>query len=352
MHLLEAGEAGEVLLLLHGFPEIAYSWRKIMPALANAGYRVIAPDLRGYGLTTGWDANYDCDLSLFRPLYVVRDLLGLLAALEIDHVTMVVGHNYGASIAAYSALVRPDIFQSLSLMSAPFSGPPLLNSTEPKINIVNDLEQLNRPRKHYQRYYATREANKDMADCPQGVHDFLRAYYHHKSADWPKNKPFELASWSAVELAKMPSYYIMDFNKNMAETVAAEMPTADEIAACTWLPDEELLVYSDTYARSGFQGGLNHYRCRFIYEFISEQQLFSNCAIEVPTCFISGASDWGVYQVPGALEAMKRTACSNFLGCHLIEGAGHWVQQEHPGEVIRRLLAFLAKAKNQQNDKC
>ena len=77
-----------MLLLLHGFPEIAYSWRKIMPALAEAGYRVIAPDLRGYGLTTGWDSNYDCDLSLFRPLYVVRDLLGLLAALDIDHVVL------------------------------------------------------------------------------------------------------------------------------------------------------------------------------------------------------------------------------------------------------------------------
>ena len=97
-----------------------------MPALAEAGYRAIAPDLRGYGLTTGWDSNYDCDLSLFRPLYVVRDLLGLLAALDIDHVTMVVGHDYGASIAAYSALIRPDIFRSISLMSAPFGGPPHL----------------------------------------------------------------------------------------------------------------------------------------------------------------------------------------------------------------------------------
>ena len=346
MHLLEAGEAGEVLLLLHGFPEIAYSWRKIMPALAEAGYRVIAPDLRGYGLTTGWDSNYDCDLSLFRPLYVVRDLLGLLAALDIDHVTMVVGHDYGASIAAYSALIRPDIFQSLSLMSAPFGGPPHLKSRESKLDIITDLEQLDRPRKHYQRYYATREANEDMAGSPEGVHDFLRAYYHYKSADWPGNKPFELTSWSAVELAKMPTYYIMDFNKNMADTVALEMPTAEKIAACTWLPDEELRVYSDTYTRTGFQGGLNHYRCRFIYEFIGEQQLFSNCAIKVPTCFISGESDWGVYQVPGALEAMKKTACGDFRDCHLIEGAGHWVQQEQPAEVIRHLLAFLANARN------
>ena len=346
MHVLEAGQGCEVLLFLHGFPEIAYSWRKIMPTLAKAGFRVVAPDLRGYGLTTGWDADYDCDLSLFRPLYQVRDLLGLLAALEIDYVTMIVGHDYGASLAAYSALIRPDIFRSLSLMSAPFTGPPHLISTAQKVDIVTDLQQLSRPRKHYQRYYATREANEDMAHSPEGVHDFLRAYYHYKSSDWNRYKPFERTSWSAVELAKMPTYNIMDFDKNMAETVAVEMPTVEEINACTWLPDEELLVYSDTYARTGFQGALNHYRCRFISAFISEQQLFSKCAIKVPTCFISGASDWGVYQVPGALEAMKRTVCNDFRDCQLIEGAGHWVQQEHPGEVIRHLLAFLAKAKN------
>ena len=96
----------------------------------------------------------------------------------------------------------------------------------------------------------------------QGVHDFLRAYYHHKSADWKANKPFELKGWTAEELAKMPTYYIMDLADGMAETVAKEMPSAAEIAANTWLPDGELEVYSDEYARNGFQGGLNWYRVR------------------------------------------------------------------------------------------
>ena len=88
------------------------------------------------------------------------------------------------------------------------------------------------------------------------MHDFLRAYYHHKSADWKANKPFELKGWTAEELAKMPTYYIMDLADGMAETVAKEMPSAAEIAANTWLTERELKVYSDEYERNGFQGGL------------------------------------------------------------------------------------------------
>ena len=101
-----------------------------------------------------------------------------------------------------------------------------------------------------------REANDNMRNCPQGLHAFLRAYYHYKSADWKGNKPFRLASLTAEELAKMPTYYIMDLDKGMAETVAAVMPTAAEIAACKWLPDDELAVYTAEYGRTGFQGGL------------------------------------------------------------------------------------------------
>ena len=86
------------------------------------------------------------------------------------------------------------------------------------------MAKLPRPRKHYQWYYSTRPANEDMWHCKQGVHAFLRAYYHHKSADWRQNKPFRLEGWTAEELAKMPTYYIMDLGETMAETVAHEMP--------------------------------------------------------------------------------------------------------------------------------
>ncbi len=342
MHVLEAGEGKDVALLLHGFPEIAYSWRKVIPALAESGYRVIAPDLRGYGLTSGWDADYDCDLSLFRPINMVRDVLGLLAALYIDHTALIAGHDYGANVAANCALIRPDVFRAVSLMSAPYVGPPSLKPG-PTVDIVADLAALERPRKHYHRYYAMREANEDMTNCPQGVHDFMRGYYHFKSADWTDNKPYRLQSWSAPELAKMPTYYIMDLEQNMAETAASEMPSAKEISECTWLFDDDLTVYSECYAQTTFQGGLNGYRCRFVDAFTREAEVFAGRTIEVPTCFISGASDWGVYQVPGALDNMQKTVCTDFRACHLIDGAGHWVQQEQADEVTRLLLAFLAE---------
>ncbi len=120
--------------------------------------------------------------------------------------------------------------------------------------------------------------------APQGVHDFLRAYYHHKSADWKDNAPYKLQSWSAGELAKLPTYYVMDLAEDMAATVAKEMPSAAEIAANQWLPDSELAFYSAEYARNGFQGGLQWYRCGTSGAFIPELQIWSGRTIDQPSC--------------------------------------------------------------------
>ena len=131
----------------------------------------------------------------------------------------------------------------------------------------------------------------------------------------------------------------------MAETVAPHMPSAAEIAACRWLTEAELGVYSSEYTRTGFQGGLNWYRVRTSGKFDSEIEVFSGRTIDVPSCFISGKSDWGVYQVPDAVEKMQTSACTRMTGCHLVEGAGHWVQQEQPEAVSRLLLEFLEGAR-------
>jgi pimeloyl-ACP methyl ester carboxylesterase len=356
MHVLEAGfetRGRPCILLLHGFPELAYSWRKVMPQLAAAGYHVIAPDQRGYGRTTGWDGDYDGDLNSFRLLNLVRDALGLVSAFGYRSVDAVIGHDFGSSVAAWCALVRPDLFRSVVLMSAPFAGPPQLAfntadappKAKPDDPVHRDLAALPRPRKHYQWYYSTREANADMHRAPQGVHDFLRAYYHHKSADWKDNAPYPLKAWTASELAKLPTYYIMDLAQDMAETVAAEMPSASQIAANNWLPDSELVFYSAEYTRTGFQGGLQWYRCGTSGAFTAELETFSGRSIGVPSCFIAGKQDWGTYQRSGVFEAMQTTACTRMLGAHLIDGAGHWVQQEQPEEVARLLLEFLKQAK-------
>ena len=353
MHVLEAGfevRNRPCVLLLHGFPELAYSWRKVMLPLAQAGFHVIAPDQRGYGRTTGWNGDYDGDVGSFRILNLVRDALGLVFALGYRSVKAVIGHDFGSPVGAWCSLLRPDVFRSLVLMSAPFAGPPALPfntdndgvaARPPAASIHEELAALRRPRKHYQWYYSSREANDNMWKCPQGVHDFLRAYYHHKSADWKDNKPFPLESWSAGELAKMPTYYIMDVDKGMAETVAAEMPSSSEISANKWLPDEELSVYSAEYRRNGFQGGLQWYRCMTGSKYIAELQTFSGCTIDVLSMFIAGKNDWGSYQVPGALEKMQNSACTQMRGCHLLDGAGHWVQQEQPEAVSKLLIQFL-----------
>jgi pimeloyl-ACP methyl ester carboxylesterase len=240
------------------------------------------------------------------------------------------------------------------MMTNPFEGPPALpfnnasNSTPPNAlaapfipDIDKQLAALPRPRKYYRRYYTTREADHDMRNCPQGLHAFFRAYYYFKSADWKQNKPFPLKARTAEELAKMPTYYVMDLGKNMCQTVAEHMPSAAEIAACKWLTDDDVDVYASEYGRTGFQGGLNGYRRNADTKLNAELQTFSGRTIDVPSFFISGKSDWGVYQTPGAVERMRNSACTKLVGFHLVDGAGHWVQQEQPEQVSKLLLEFL-----------
>ena len=339
MHLLECGQATRpCLLLLHGFPELAYSWRRLMPRLAAAGYHVIAPDQRGYGRTTGWDARYDADLLPFGMMNLVRDAVALLDVLGLGRIAGVIGHDFGSPVAAWCALQHPDRFAAVALMSAPFGGPP---SALPSTDIHAALAALPRPRKHYQQHYGTRGADVEMRYAPQGLHAFLRAYYHMKSADWPGNQPFALQAWRADELAKMPEYYVMDLAKGMAETVAPRLPTPTQIAANRWLSDAELAVYAAEYGRTGFQGGLQWYRCSTHPPCVAELQAFAGRTIDVPAGFLAGAADWGMFQKPGELQRMQQQACTDWRGTFVVPDAGHWVQQEQPEATAALLLDFL-----------
>ena len=348
MHVLECGFEGEnrpCVLLLHGFPEIAYSWRKVLPRLAAAGFHAVAPDQRGYGRTTGWDDRYDGDVASFHLLNLVKDTLGLVRALRVSSVASVIGHDFGSPVAAWCALLHPQVFRSAALLSAPFGGPPrtVAGTRSAMDSLPESLVSLRPPRKHYQWYFSTRAADADMRECPQGIHAFLRAYFHVKSADWRLNAPHPLKSWAADELANMPKYYIMDLNKNMAQTVAEHAPSEAEAARCAWLPDEELRIYSEEFSRTSFRGGLKWYRNATDADGAAQLRAFAGRSIEVPCCFIAGKSDWGTYQSPGALQAMESSACSQFRGVHLVDGAGHWVQQEQPAAVSDLLLNFLAR---------
>jgi pimeloyl-ACP methyl ester carboxylesterase len=357
VHVLEAGYATPgrpLVLLLHGFPELAFSWRKVMLPLANAGYRVVAPDQRGYGRTTGWDDSYDADADSFRILNMVRDAEALVSALGYREVALIVGHDAGAPVASWSALIRPDVYRRVVIMSSPFEGPPELpfntaDGAQPPPRAISDdeldreLAKLNPPRKYYQNYQRTPGANEDMLHAPQGLHNFFRAYYFFKSADYAGNKPHPLKSRTAEEMAQIPYYYVMLKDRGMAENVAGFMPPPEYITACKWLTEREVDVYATEYARTGFNGALQGYRVRRGGDprNVAEMLTFAGRSIDVPSMYIAGKSDWGVYQTPGAVDKMRERACTKMVGFHLLDGAGHWVQQEQPEQVSRLLVEFL-----------
>ncbi|HEV8415541.1 MAG TPA: alpha/beta hydrolase [Bryobacteraceae bacterium] len=362
VHILEAGyetRGRQAVLLLHGFPELAYSWRKVMPSLAAADYHVIAPDQRGYGRTIGWDDSYDADPDPFRILNMTRDAIGLVYALGYRSVAMVAGHDAGAPVASWSALIRPDIFRSLTIMSSPFEGAPSLpfnaapfgtanGAPLPRPAVTDDeldaeLAKLHPPRKYYQNYQRTRGANDDMLHAPQGLHAFFRAYYFCKSADYKANRPHPLKARTAEEMAQIPAYYVMEKDKGMAATVAPFMPSADYIANCKWMTETEVGVYATEWGRTGFTGALQGYRVRRGSDprSIAEMLTFSGRTIDVPSQYIAGNSDWNVYQTPGAVDKMRTSACTRMVGFHLVDGAGHWVQQEQPEVVSALLVKFL-----------
>jgi pimeloyl-ACP methyl ester carboxylesterase len=144
-------------------------------------------------------------------------------------------------------------------------------------------------------------------------------------------------------MAQIPTYYVMEKDKGMAATVAPFMPQAEYIAKCQWLTEAEVEVYATEYKRTEFTGALQGYRVRRGSDpkSVGEMLTFSGRAIDVPAQYIAGKSDWGVYQTPGAVDKMRNTACSHMVGFHLLDGAGHWVQQEQPEQVSTLLLQFL-----------
>ena len=139
----------------------------------------------------------------------------------------------------------------------------------------------------------------------------------------------------------MPTYYIMDLADGMAETVAKEMPSAAEIAANRWLPDAELEVYAGEYQRTGFQGGLNWYRSRTSGTLSGELRVFAGRTIDVPSIFIAGTSDWGIYQTPGASRRMQKSACTRMEESTCSTAPATGCSRSRPDEVNRLLLEFL-----------
>jgi pimeloyl-ACP methyl ester carboxylesterase len=303
MRVAEAGEKSAPLVLLaHGWPESWYSWRRQIPALAAAGYRVIAPDMRGYGGTAAPSAIESYDI-----VQLVRDMAGLVEESGAGGAT-IVGHDWGALVAWHAALLEPGIFRAVAALSVPHFGRPRGPPTE-------ILRQRHGENFHYILYHqdpgvAEREYDAD----PEGL---LRMLY--TSPDTPRDPPA-----IASPLAS-------------AGGLIGRWGRPRELPA--WLTPQDLDYYVGEFRRAGFRGGLNYYRNFDRNWALMESQ---DQVVKVPALFVAGSRDLVVAGLGREeVERRMRPLVPDLRKFLWIDGAGHWIQQERPEECNRVLLEFL-----------
>jgi pimeloyl-ACP methyl ester carboxylesterase len=373
-HYLSAGTSKKpLILLLHGFPDLAYSWRHILLPLAQqTGCYVVAPDQRGYGRTLGWHhrartyQDTDTHIEDYAATNLARDIVYFIRALGYNRVQCLVGHDFGAVSASALALTRPDLVDKLVLMSHPFKSPPRVpfdvgsaGSSKDVSSLIErnskneatgvGLGSLTPPKKHYRDYNSTADAVSDWDNPPEGLTTFLRGYFHVKSALFaPNNLAEPLNDHTASELARMPFYYIMPKDFSMPQAVTQLLADENDHAerSRSWMSDEELAVYVTEWQRTGFVAGLSWYKARSVPNRVAaDWALFDGPGLEklqMPVKFISGAQDWGNFQEAGALKNMENgKSCANFGGKVLIDNAGHWVQMEQPKQVVQEIVQFM-----------
>ncbi len=301
MRVAEQG-SGPLVLFCHGWPESWYSWQHQLAALAAAGYRAVAPDMRGYG---GTDAPAQVDQ--YTMLHLVGDMVALVKALG-EQQAVIVGHDWGAPVAWTSALLRPDLFRAVAGMSVPFTPPG-------RIDLLSALEAQG-VTTFYMQYFQTPGVAE--AELERDVQASLRRIYFSGSGDGPERATFGVLEPGAGVLSN----------------------TVDPATLPAWLPPEDIAFYAGEFERAGFRGGLNWYRnLRRSWELLAP---WRGCVIRQPSMFIAGARD-NVLKFPASqaqIDAYPRTL-PGLRGCHILDGAGHWIQRERAEAVNALLLAFL-----------
>jgi epoxide hydrolase A/B len=305
MHIAEAG-SGPLVLMCHGFPESWHSWRHQLKALAEAGYHAVAPDMRGYGKT-----DQPRDIDQYSMLHLVGDMVGLVGALGSSEAA-IVGHDWGAPVAWHAALFRPDIFKVIAALSVPFRprGP------VPPTSVMPQTET----KVFYQLYFqepgvAEREFERDVQKSI--VSTLVGGSGKTEPAD-PSNVGMVPRDGGWLSVFKMPS----------------SLPA--------WLTQQDIDFYVGEFTRAGFRGGLNWYR-----NVDRNWQLLAPWAgarVSVPALYMVGDRDL-VYRFPGMDQLVPNLGrfVPNLRETIILEGCGHWTQQERPAEVNAALLAFLKK---------
>ncbi|MEQ8439161.1 MAG: alpha/beta hydrolase [Ilumatobacter fluminis] len=304
IHCVEAGD-GPLVLLVHGFPESWYSWRHQLPALADAGYRAVAIDVRGYGRSSK-----PLDVDAYRMVRLVADNVGVVRALGAETAT-IVGHDWGAPIAWTSALLRPDVFTAVAGLSVPYSPPSPFRPLEMMRVMAGDEE-------FYVEYF--QEPGRAEAEIEADVRDWLLGFMFSASGDADPPDP------NAGTIATMPH----------GAQMKARFQRPDSMPP--WLSDDDLDVYAAEFEHTGLRGPLNRYRN--VDRDWEDLAAWREASIDVPSLFIGGDRDGPTVWGAPAIAAFGTTLPGLYRSI-VLEGCGHWTQQERPDEVNDALLAFL-----------
>ena len=301
MRVAEQG-SGPLVLFCHGWPESWYSWRHQLAALAAAGYRAVAPDMRGYGGTEA-----PPDIEQYSLLHLVGDMVELVKALG-ESQAVIVGHDWGAPVAWNAAMLRPDMFRAVVGMSVPFSPPG-------PIDFLSSLKKQGIDN-FYMQYF--QKPGVAEAELESDIEASIRRIHFSGSGDAPERATFGLLQRGKGFLGG----------------------TVDPETLPSWLSREDIAYYAGEFKRAGFRGGLNWYRnLRRSWELLAP---WRGCIVRQPSMFIAGARD-GVLKFPASkaqIENFSRTL-PGLRGCHILDGAGHWIQRERTAAVNELLLAFL-----------
>jgi pimeloyl-ACP methyl ester carboxylesterase len=310
MHLAESG-TGPLVVLCHGFPESWYSWRHQLPALADAGFRVVAPDMRGYGGTDRPEA-----IDQYTLLHLIGDMVGLLDALGAEQ-AVIAGHDWGAPVAWHAALLRPDRFRGVIGLSPPYR-------PRGQVRPTSGMPQTD-DAVFYQLYFQTPGVAE--AELEQDVRHTIRSMLCSISGDAPAREGSVTAA-RAVGMVRRKGAFL---DGMMSPAV---LPS--------WLTEADIDFYAREFARTGFRGGLNWYRnIDRNWELLAP---FAGARVKVPALYIAGDRD-PVVRFPGMDQLIPHLAdfVPELRATIMLPGCGHWTQQERAGEVNGAMIDFLRR---------